>query len=444
MTKSVRKKHPLWSLWLKIWKKLAKSFIGWGVLIFIVILLAAIIWASYNSWGLWHAFKVSPENQFTWWADRLPQLVGGLLLLGGIYVAYIRSEAMQQTAATGIKSEQATRYVESVKQLGAVKQTGDKKGEPNIELRIGGLFGLEKLMKEAPGEYHHEILSLLCSYLRNHIQKAPEDPKAEHTVTALREDVHTCLQIVARREKQDGEEQIMLRQLDFSGCQLGAAKFAGASLVGTFFTGARLRGADFTDAQLQGADFTGARLQGADFKKALLEKAILTNTHLEGADFTGAWLNEANFTDAWLEGADFTDMDLWRVNFTGAKLKGAKITGARLVIADFTGAELVKVDFTDREMIEVDFRRARLEEADFTGAYLGPYLVRDSSDVTDFSDARHLTKSQLLSAKHIGRIILPNGDEIRSKKQLKDNYQEDLSRNPGYTPPPPKKKHEAP
>ena len=395
MTKSVRKKHLLRSFLLKIgdidatvWYFLSKIkkivakvwfFLLKGIEIIVkfvifkfvpvalfFIFAAIILWAIWNSWQLWQTFKFSPENQFTWWADRLPQLVGGLLLLGGIWVAYMRSEALQQTAATGIKSEQATRYVESVKQLGAVRQSGavrqtKDEEKPNIELRIGGLFGLEKLMKEAPGEYHHEILSLLCSYLRENAEEAPADPNAKQET--LREDVRTCLQIIASREVQDDEERIRLNQLDFSGCQLIGAQFEDSYLDGIFF-----------------------------------RVAIL-----EGANFVSGWLEGANFTGADLEEAYFADADLMEANFTNANLAGANFIGARLGEANFTDAELGKDDV--------------------------------KTLLVNFSQADSLTKSQLLSAKYIGTIILPKGQMVTSKEELKRYYNEDLT---------PKKKHKAP
>ncbi len=392
-----RKLPPL--QWLQNWVQRKSQ--SWGGLSLLVVL--AVVLVPLGLWGLfflfWAIFEgwVREETLITWWGTTLFRAAGGLLLLGGIYVAYKRSvaaekqsQAMWQTAATGIKSEQGTRYVESVKQLGAVKQTKDEE-KPNIELRIGGLFGLEKLMKEAPGEYHHEILSLLCSYLRENAKKAPADEKAKQE--ALREDVHTCLQIVARRKVQYGEEQILLNQLDFSGCQLEAAKFAKAHLSGTYFKGVVLEGADFTDAWLEKADFTDAQLRGANFTKARMNEANLTKAKLRKADFTRTWLERADFTKAWVEDGYFTN----------AQLRGA------------------------------NFTRTGLFEADFKDAVLSIEPVKKQP--TDFSDVRALTKLQLLSS-NMGGIILPNGDKIRSKEDLK-NYNEYLTRKPGYTPPPP-------
>ena len=283
-------RHRNQSFWgwveLAVW---ASVLVPLGLLLFSLFfsfLIFLIVWVILE---LVQGPMIDRETLVIWWATTVFRLGGGLLLLGGLWVAYIRSEASRHAdAITGIKAEQEKRRKAFSDQLAAVKQTEEGE-EPHIELRTEGLFGLERLMKEAPEEYHHQILIRLCVYLRENAKKAPEDPKAEHTVTALREDVHTCLQIIARRKVQDGEKRIGLNRLNFYDCQLGAAKFAKAHLSGTYFKGAALEGADFTGAWLLGADFTWADLRGADFT---------------GADFT--WAGEVDFKGA-IAGSKFLE-----------------------------------------------------------------------------------------------------------------------------------------
>jgi len=77
-------------------------------------------------------------------------------------------------------------------------------------------------------------------------------------------------------------------EMDFSGCQLQAAKLDGADL----------RGANFTQADLRGASLRGAKLAHAVFKGAKLGGLKMSDGSMLAADLTDAEFAEDQFSDA--------------------------------------------------------------------------------------------------------------------------------------------------
>lgn len=103
--------------------------------------------------------------------------------------------------------------------------------------------------------------------------------------------------------------------VNWSNCNLEAARADNADLVN----------AELRNARLQGASFLGARLNEADVAYADLSFADMSYANLEGADLKGATLRQADLTYANLRGSNLSYADL-----TGAALGGADLTGARL------------------------------------------------------------------------------------------------------------------
>ncbi len=79
--------------------------------------------------------------------------------------------------------------------------------------------------------------------------------------------------------------------IDFSGCQLQAARFDGADL----------RECKFSHADLRGASFKGARLAHAEFEKTNLGSLRLPGGRMLAPDFTGADASQTQFCMAILE-----------------------------------------------------------------------------------------------------------------------------------------------
>ncbi|MEV2225941.1 pentapeptide repeat-containing protein [Nocardia vinacea] len=224
------------------------------------------------------------------------------------------------------------RFQKAVDQL-----TSDK-----IDIRLGGIYLLERLAKDSPAD-HSTVFAVLAAFLRTHTTTSvcakptrsapvPIDVQAVLTVIGRRDDTRddrTEDEYGLRRTFDLRQTCLLGAQLD--GVSLTAADFTEANLSGTWLNSAKLAGAQFGNANLTGAQLIGAELNCVEHEHG---------GRLRCTDFGGANLNDANLTFAYLTDADLTDATLARADLTGVNLLGANLTGANLVGADLTDAQL--------------------------------------------------------------------------------------------------------
>jgi uncharacterized protein YjbI with pentapeptide repeats len=234
------------------------------------------------------------------------------------------------------------RYSKAVGQLGS----------DQVEVRLGGIYSLERLMRDSPLD-QPAIIETLAAYVR---ERAPTSRRPSRVrdrrvaghdrvrATSPRdhpaEDVQAALTALGRRRPVDNEDPINLDHTDLGGASLNEAKLAGVRLGAANQTGVSLNKANLTGAHLNDANLTGAWLNDAKLAGAWLVNANLTDAHLDEAILTGAHLEEAILTRAWLPDANLTDAWLTNANLTSARLTDARLTGASLRLADLTGTLL--------------------------------------------------------------------------------------------------------
>jgi hypothetical protein len=142
------------------------------------------------------------------------------------------------------------RFTRAVDQLGAANDQGEKRQE----LRLGGIYALERIAIESADEYHWPIMRVLTAYLRQNASWQ------KHQVVRADADVQAILTVIGQRPRyyEAGEDQhLHLYGTDFSGYDLRGAHLEGAYLIN----------ADLGDADLAGAHLARANLQGADLRE---------------------------------------------------------------------------------------------------------------------------------------------------------------------------------
>ena len=219
--------------------------------------------------------------------------------------------------------------------------------EPNIEVRLGGIYALERISKDSLPD-HIQIMEILCAYVRENAPasgaakpdfSAPERPddldgkqlilsyileKVNFFSTSgpfrkmvrslkLRHDIQAAVTVIKRRGKRlrdhelamVAEGQLTVVPLDLRGTCLQAADMSGGYFDGAQFDKSKLDGAVLDGAKLNRAVLSGAYLNVAD-----LNKAELNGANLNGAELIGATLTRAELNGAWLIGAALTGADL--------------------------------------------------------------------------------------------------------------------------------------
>jgi Pentapeptide repeats (8 copies) len=217
--------------------------------------------------------------------------LGGAALLTGFYFTLDKLKVT-------LEIQLADRFVQAVDQL----------GKENLELRLGGIYGLERIAKRSEN-FYRPAMDILITYVREHAQwKAPSSTQAAQSPPKPAADLQAALTVLGRRTRtyNNGESQRLdLRNLDLRRANLSSAHLEGAILSGAHLEGAILNGARMEESILREAHMEDASLIGAH-----LEKAYLGGARLEGAKLRGAHLEEAFVSGAGLDGADLLGANL--------------------------------------------------------------------------------------------------------------------------------------
>ena len=243
----------------------------------------------------------------------LLQAVAGVAVIAAVVVTWQqletdRRQLRQQLEVAG-QEQAGERFAQALDQLGSEQ----------LDVRLGGVYGLERVAarasgaaSEAAGAYRPpgsdaapsvfwasqdrvQVFEILSAYVRTTSHRPPIGPAGPDATLQIRQpDVNAAVTVLARRTVLDGDPP-----LDLSGSLLGGARLGWARLAG---------------ADLRGADVRGTSLQHAELAGVHLEQALLCGTQFQGADLGGAHLAGARVSadTGWPSGFD------WRA--AGARL----------------------------------------------------------------------------------------------------------------------------
>ncbi len=302
-----------------------------------------------------------------------------LELCWGFILIYVLSQAvrrarsaeelqktLENTLALTREGQTTERMLKAAAQLAAT----DPHGVKQVELRLGGIFALERIAKESP-EDHQSVMAILSAYLRRNFSSTP----LSGSRSGDDEDIHAVLTVLGRRQ----------HKLDSTALNLRGVAVPCADLRGTYF-----KQADLSAASLEGSALGDVHLEGALLAGSSLEGAQMEEANLDGANLAGATLNGAMAYRAQLQRADLTDAHLQRTVLIGANLRKADLTRARLEGAKLSGTHLEEALLVDARLDEADLSRSFLHGANLSGAV-------------------GVTQEQIDSAFGDGTTLLPSG-----------------------------------
>jgi hypothetical protein len=261
----------------------------------------------------------------------LLQAVAGVAVIAAVVVTWQqletdRRQLRQQLEVAG-QEQAGERFARALDQLGSEQ----------LDVRLGGIYGLERIAARAPGaaaaaaggayrpppegsgepqggapvgrsgdppsvfwgsQDRAQVFEILSAYVRTTSHRPPIGPGgADATLQTSQPDVNAAVTVLARRTVLEGDPP-----LDLSGSLLPSARLGWARLA---------------RADLRGADVRGTSLQHADLAGAHLEQSLLCGTQFQGADLRGAHLAgaRASADTRWPTGFD------WRA--AGARLVDA-------------------------------------------------------------------------------------------------------------------------
>ncbi len=429
-------------------KRHPKIWIVFGVLLAVILL----IW--FPPWRLSHfeinnaTIEADLENQYR---ATLAQILGGVAIGITLYYTWRRITIAEEELNNSKEGQITERFTRAVDQLGAI----DHLGNPAIEIRLGGIYALERIANESERDYW-PIMEILTAYVRKN-----SNVETSETQEEISFDIQAILTVIGRCTKfrkkfvymdlsRTNIKKAILQNSNFdytlfSEANLEGAKLSNAYLTGSDFRKANLKGAilieahlehtSFKEANLEGANFMRAHLDSTSFWKANLHKAKLNHVNLEGVNFFNANLEgvklgrifdnipSTSLKQAYLGKANLVNADLRQVNLQGARLQEANLKGVDLRLANLEGADLKGANLEEADLggeyydmlfPENSFKGATLVNADLEGVNLRGANLEN----TNLKGAKNLTVDQLSKAKTLYNAKLDEDLE----KQLRENY----------------------
>ena len=217
--------------------------------------------------------------------------LGGAALLTGLYLTLDKLKGT-------LEAQLADRLTQAVDQL----------RDHNPEVRLGGIYALERLARTSESEYW-PIMEILTTFVRERTSVTKNQPLKEPPLR-LAPDIQATLDVIARRRHtyRDGESQRLdLRGTDLRRANLAGAKLAGAILSEVRFEEANLAGIGLEESILRAAHFENSNLADAKMQGAFLLNTSLNGARLRNANLQGAFLSGTRFDGAELLGADLRD-----------------------------------------------------------------------------------------------------------------------------------------
>ncbi len=264
---------------------------------------------------------------------------------------------------------------------------------PNIEVRLGAIYALERIAQDSPRD-HIRVMEILCAYLR---ENAPARDARRHDlgpwpVLAVfpnkddfskhfeeeeqwtirlenwlkilrsdhppRADIQAAITVIGRRSpaqialeqtpKDDGTHtyrldlrKVNLQVADLSKLNLGNARFDESHLEGANSFETQFDGAVFDRAHLNGTLFGTASLVRASFVQAQLERVPFINARLEGAILGKAHMEGSSLAQSHMQGVWLLDVHLSQTtDLTPVTLRGSGLKNVNLADAA-TNAEIL-------------------------------------------------------------------------------------------------------
>jgi hypothetical protein len=315
-----------------IWQWLTRRWRRWRIVVWATlagvtsIILAWFI-SSFTAGAVWVWAKYSEQH-----AAFAPLLtLAAALFIGGVALArhFAQTDADRQRRIT-------ESFSKAVEQLGSDK----------LEVRLGGIYSLERISKESPNDYW-TVMESLTAFVRERSRRTEAERASQDFEQRIRERAYFLWLDSGRSERHpDVFWDLAFRLEHFPPTDISAT----LTVIGR--RSARDRSRERKNNWR--LDLRNAVLKGVTLEGTHLERALLTDAHLEGA-----WLSEIR-----LEGAfPFT------VHLQGAKLMGANVNGARLYSAHLEGADLFGAQFKEAWLIGAHLTGARLNDVDFRGAH---------------------------------------------------------------------------
>jgi hypothetical protein len=230
---------------------------------------------------LWMLVQPETAEDRTRFFQTVGGLVAGSALLFGLYFT-------AQTLRINREGQITERFTRAIDQLGATYEDGT----PRIEIRLGGIYALERIAGDSPERDYSTVMEVLTAYVRENTSQALESSEGFSDESSPLNPLRRWLRSTAKANegakqpapleppRPTADIQAILDVLRRAQARIPdehrtRLDLREANLQGAFLQGAFLQGAFLHDANLQRADLEDASLQDANLQDATLQRAGL-------------------------------------------------------------------------------------------------------------------------------------------------------------------------
>lgn len=168
------------------------------------------------------------------------------------------------------------------------QQGAEMLGNSALSVRLAGISALQWIAEDHPKEYHVQVLSLLCAFVRHPNNSSRHDVNyAMHAIAICHQHRDDLMAIESGRQF-----MLDLRRVDIQEVFLSHGSLYSANLYAANLRKSMLPNMDLHGAILAEADLTEADLGYTDLQGTILAGADLTNTYLANANLSGAYFSD--------------------------------------------------------------------------------------------------------------------------------------------------------
>jgi hypothetical protein len=327
------------------------------VLVAFAIMLLVFLAVSFVYGLIWYLSPIFSANDRLSTADRKDLVQGfasvaqaaavGLAGVVGLVGLFFTWRSLRQTRDSQAQTQENTqrtlelteqgqiteRFTRAIDQLGATDETT---GKPKLEIRLGGIFALERIAWDSPERDYSTVMEVLTAYVRENTSQPPGTSKGSSDTASTSNEATTEADQGAKQpappesRRPSADIQTILDVLSRVQARVPEEYRTSLDLHKANLQGANFQEANLQQVDLQQADLSRANLRDADLRGAFLWEANLAEANLSGANLRDAVLADANLSIAILLYADLSRAHLARAQLLAANLSGANLSGANL------------------------------------------------------------------------------------------------------------------
>ena len=399
---------------------------------------------------------------------RFDEIRSALLVLGGLLGAPFviwRTWIAERQVRISQESHYTELFTKAVEQLGAdkvVKVTRpeeapdigkglvtwvEEKTVRNIEVRIGAIYALERVLKESKDlkvSFDEQIVDTLSAYVRENckypiktlgpLENRPlpnefdgfyeyQDSLREKLFEFRRgempanvSDVQAAISALKRysigiafRNSINDSNFINLRNVNFQGADLSGiilsnADLTSAHLEGSDLSGAVFHGVDFTLAKMEGVNLSGATLINSQLCSSDLSCADLNFVKIVNSDLYNSELNYTSLSGSTIVNSNLSDAHFYHADLSMSTLDASKcydtwFSSCILNCSRFIGSELIRTNLDNADISGATFRGALLE-CDLSNVRFDPAEIQEQMNTTFGNKERTILPEYVMIPDH--------------------------------------------